>query len=269
MAIARDKFWLFGVRPHQDDPYLGGTGLRRSRITPAEGAFMLDIPNVMLINCDGEPVPFSEDAFGYAESFLRMKKVLWGATGSAGFRVGNEEKFICTLAEKYPNICGAFMDDFLQKFRGQPDETEKAEALLREIRTGLDASGRDMEMYMVWYTYELNGIHPSLLKYIDGITLWTWNCEELPLLEGRFETIEKNFREKKKMLGIYMFDFPSRKAVPLDLMKLQCELGLRLMQEGRLDGMIFETNSVMGIGLESELWLRKWIDEKKNTVVPD
>ena len=106
MAIARDKFWIFGVRAHQDDIWLGkgkeNRWYQRSRITPAEAALMLDCPNMLMINCDGEPVPFSTDAYGYMESFCRMDSVLWGVTGSAGFRVGNEEAFICELAERYP-----------------------------------------------------------------------------------------------------------------------------------------------------------------------
>jgi hypothetical protein len=39
------------------------------------------------VNSDGIPVPFSADAYGYAESFCRMKKVLWSITGSGGFMV--------------------------------------------------------------------------------------------------------------------------------------------------------------------------------------
>ena len=75
MAIARDKFWMFGVRPHQDDIWLKppsgekASYRYRSRITPAEGALILDTPNMLMINCEGEPVPYSEDAYGYAESF--------------------------------------------------------------------------------------------------------------------------------------------------------------------------------------------------------
>jgi len=272
MAYARDKFWIFGVRPHQDDIYLGKSHALRnycwSRITPGEAALMLDVPNMLMINCDGIPVPFSAEAYGYAESFCRMNKVLWGATGSAGFRVGNEEQFICDLAEKYPNIGGAFMDDFFGKFKGQPDAAEKAEALLKEIRSGLDKACRPMELYVVWYTHEYDIDH-RLLGYIDGITLWTWNCGELTQLGERFERIEKNFPDKKKLLGIYMYDFPSGMPVPNELMEHQCELGLKLMKEGRLDGMIFETNSVMGVGLPSELWLRKWIEKVKYTEIPD
>ena len=86
MALARDKFWIFGVRAHQDDcllaPRLHGTNPTyhfRSRITPAEAAFMLDVPNVLMIQCDGEPAPFSKDALGYMESFCRMDRVLWGS----------------------------------------------------------------------------------------------------------------------------------------------------------------------------------------------
>ena len=265
--IARDKFWMFGVRPHQDDILLGKIG-RRSRITPAEGALMLDVPNMLLINCEGEPVPFSQDAYGYAESFCRMDKVLWGATGSGGFRVGNEESFICELAEKYPNISGAFLDDLFHRFRGDPDAEVKMGAFLHGIREGLDKACRPMEIYIVWYTSEIDSLSTEAATDVDGITLWTYNCKELPLLEARFDAFRKKFPDKKLMLGIYMLDFPSGIALTDEQMENQCEFGLRMLREGKLDGMIFEANSVMGVGLSSEKWLRGWIDKVKNTEIP-
>ena len=104
----RDRLWLFASRAHDDDIWLGKGRANRfscwSRITPAEGAAMLDIPNVVMIVSDGIPVPYSADAYGYMESFCRMKNVVWSITGSSGFRAGNEENFICHLAEKYPNV---------------------------------------------------------------------------------------------------------------------------------------------------------------------
>lgn len=273
MATARDKFYMFGVRAHQDDIWLGrnneNRNYKRSRITPAEGAAMLDIPNMLMINCDGIPVPFSEDAYGYAESFCRMKRVLWGVTGSDGFRVGNEEAFICELAERYPNISGAFLDDFMQKFRGMPDGAERAEALLCEIREGLDRACRPMELYMVWYTTELSAADPRLMRYIDGITLWTWRPSDLALLPAHFEKIEANFPQKKKLLGIYMYDFVGGQPLSDEQMEFQCEYGLSLLKEGRIDGMIFECNATMGVGLPSEYWLRRWVDRVRDTEVPD
>ena len=107
------------------------------------------------------------------------------------------------------------------------------------------------------------------MSYIDGITLWTWRSEELPLLAERFDAIEKKLPKQKKLIGIYMYDFPNRHPVPLDLMEYQCNTALELMKAGRIDGMIFEANSVMGVGLPSERWLREWVDRVKNIEVPD
>ena len=104
---------------------------------------------------------------------------------------------------------------------------------------------------------------------VDGITLWTFNCKELPLLEARLEGFRKKYPDKKLLLGIYMFDFPSGTSLSDEQMEHQCEIGLRQLREGRLDGLIFEANSVMGVGLPSEKWLREWIDKVKYTKIPD
>ena len=273
MAFARDKFWMFGVRPHQDDIWLKPADNRsvpyrqRSRITPAEGAMLLDAQNMLMVNCDGEPAPFSEEALGYAESFARMKRVLWGGTGSGGFRIGNEEAFICKLAEKYPNIAGEFLDDLSSRFHGVPDRDARALEFLRGIRAGLDKAPRRMDLYVTWYWHETP--YPGMMDYVDGFSFWTWQSAELPRLAERFEAAEEIYRQKKILLGIYMYDFPARHPVSLDLMEYQCEYALSLLRQGRIDGMIFEANSVMGVGLESEAWLRAWVDRVKDTEVPD
>ena len=67
----------------------------------------------------------------------------------------------------------------------------------------------------------------------------------------------------------YMYDFYNRKPVPNELMELQCNYALELLKQGRIDGMIFEANSVMGARLPSEYWLREWIETAKYTEVPD
>lgn len=277
MALARDKFWMFGVRAHQDDcllaPRLHGTNPTyrfRSRITPAEGAFMLDVPNILMIQCDGEPAPFSGEARGYMESFCRMDRVLWGSAGSGGFRTGNEEAFVCELAEKYPNLVGVFMDDITSTFRKLPDERERQErcvGMLREVRENLKKACRPMETYITWYWHEEP--YPGMLDYIDGISLWTWNSDDLSKLPERFAAIEERYKDKKVLLGIYMYDFYNRKPIPNELMAFQCNFALDLLKQGRIAGMIFEANSVMGVGLPSEHWLRDWIERAKYTEVPD
>lgn len=274
MAIVRDKLWIFGARAHQDDIYLYNSpettkNLPNSRITPAEAALMLDVPNILMINCDGVPAPYSVDAYGYMESFCRMKNVLWNSTGSSGFRLGNEEAFICELAERYPNVVGTYLDDFFLRFSNEPDPADKCAALLKEVRDGLDQAPRRMNIYVTWYTHDLDVLDETIMNYIDGLTLWTWKSEELPLLEERVNKISELFPQKKKLLGIYLYDFSSRKPVPNELMEHQCEVALRLLKEKKIDGMVFEANTVMGVGLPSELWLRKWLEKAKYIEIPD
>lgn len=264
----RDKLWLFASRAHDDDIWLGKGRANRfscwSRITPAEGAAMLDVPNIIMIVSDGIPVPYSADAYGYMESFCRMKNVVWSITGSAGFRAGNEEQFICHLAEKYPNVTGAFADDFLGSgLCGHQSDEEKRQMVLN-IRRTLDKAPRPLSMWLTLYTRDLDACDPSLYGLFDCLSLWTWNYPELEKLPERFEQMERLFPTQKKYLGIYLFDYPSGEPVPNEYMKLQCEFGLKMLQEGRADGLIFLTNCVMGVGLPSEYWLRDWIDSVKN-----
>ena len=71
------------------------------------------------------------------------------------------------------------------------------------------------------------------------------------------------------MLGIYMYDFKNRKPISDDMMEMQCNYALELLKEKRIEGVIFHANTVMGVNMPSERWLRRWIAENKNTVIPD
>lgn len=266
MATIRDRMWLFASRAHDDDIWLGKSGNNRftrwSRITPAEGALMLDVPNVIMINSDGIPVPFSADAYGYAESFCRMKNVVWSIAGSGGFRVGNEEKFICELAEKYDNITGAFADDFLGA--GMPGDADGKKEIILQCREELNKACRQMDMWLTLYTRDIDSCDASLYGLFDCLTMWTWEYQNLKDLPTNFEKLERKFPDHRKYIGIYILDYPSGEPVPDEYMQLQCEYALKMVMEKRAEGMIFLTNCVMGVGLPSEMWLRKWIDRVKN-----
>ncbi len=269
MSTVRDKLWLFASRAHDDDIWLHRSPeyegfSRRSRISPAEGALMLDVPNVIMIESDGIPVPYSADAYGYAESFCRMQNVLWSVTGSAGFRVGNEEKFICELAEKYPNISGAFADDFLGATYIRDLSVEEKCEFLRGIRAELAKACRPMELWLTLYTTQIETTDPRVIDQFDCLSLWTGDYKKLEDLERNFGRMEEKFPRQKKYLGIYLYAYGAGRAVPNEYMKLQCEFGLDLLRQKRADGIIFLTNCVMGIGLPSEYWVREWIDRVKD-----
>lgn len=269
----RDKFWFFASRAHDDDIYFAKVAdqsgrldpvnpddrLRyRSRITPAEGANMLGVSNVIMINSDGIPVPFSADARGYMESYRRMDRVMWSITGSGGFRCGNEEEYLAFLADHYPNVTGAFLDDLFGYGKDKPESFYID--IIRNIKEKINKCSRPMELWATCYTKAFDKYSTAIYDDIDGVTIWTWNSDKLVELEDTFRKYEELLPEKKKILGVYIYDYSQHKAIPLHLMEHQCELGLKWLKEGRIDGMIFLTNCVMGLGYPSDYWLRNWID---------
>ena len=225
---------------------------------------MLDVPNVIMITSDCDPAPYSKNAYGYMESFCRMQNVVWSITGSGGFRAGNEEDFVCHLTECYPNVSGVFADDFLGQGQSSTMTDEEKRAMVLSIRKKLDTACRPLSMWLTVYTRDIESCDPSLYGLFDNLTLWTWEYRELENLSRNFERFEQKFPSNKKYLGIYILDYPSKQPIPDEYMELQCEYALKLLREGRIDGMIFLTNCVMGVGLSSEYWLRQWIDRVKN-----
>ena len=202
-----------------------------------------------------------------------MKNVQWSCSGSEGFRSGNEEEFVCRLAEQYPNVTGAYLDDFFCDLvmRGEATREareEYARSRLAEISGKLEKAIRPLDLHLVYYTRDFD-LDPSVFDKVTMLSLWTWHSEQLVNLERSFLQMEKNFPKKKKMIGVYMFDFEAGHPISPERMEHQCDFSLRMLKEGRIDGVIFEANSTMGMRMESELWLRRWIENHKNTPVPD
>lgn len=271
---AIDKFWLFGVHPtHYDDQYLGrykdpsGKRSYGSNITPAEGAFYLGLNNMVMAVA---PPPFTSAADYLMFTFKPMNKILWAIGASGGLnKIDNE--FIVSLSEKYDNVVGASMDDFNAMFKDYPEplKTKKIQETIGTIKKDLSKAKKQLELNAVLYFYELKSVNPDAFSELDGISFWTWDSNELVNLEENFENACKMFPKQKKMLGVYLYDFRNYHPIPIDRMKHQCETGLKLMKEGKVDGMIFEANSVMGAGFEGDEWLRNWIMEVAETEVPD
>ena len=93
------------------------------------------------------------------------------------------------------------------------------------------------------------------------ISLWTWEAKDLERLEEnflRFKTLAPN---KRTLLGCYMWDFGTGKPMPIAAMKKQCEFGLRQLQAGQVEGLIFLASNICDLDLETVEWTRRWIVE--------
>jgi len=93
------------------------------------------------------------------------------------------------------------------------------------------------------------------------VTYWTWRAEELNRLEQNFNRLQELVPSSCKGLGCYMWDYGDHRPMPISLMQHQCQLGLKWLREGRIEGMIFLASCICDLGLEAVEWTRKWIRE--------
>ena len=109
-----------------------------------------------------------------------------------------------------------------------------------------------------------NQISPRIMPHIeqvDKVALWTWVGSDLAYLEENFEKLGRLIAPKPIILGCYLFDYGGNHPMSVEQMRHQCELGLKWLKEGRIDGMIFLASNVCDQELEAVEWTRKWIAE--------
>jgi hypothetical protein len=252
-----DRFWIFACAANSDYPIMQ----RRSVMTPAEGAFYLGVPNIIVVQSSETEARYGrmEPPFApYTVAFRPLKRIVWSVVGSGGFTSPKETKEVLELARTVPNFAGVMLDDF---FTGQK-EGKRAQLSVEEladIRRQLKHSGKSMEIFATLYVTQLDLPLRDYFELIDVITLWTGDPAGLANLEANLKKAETVVPKAKKMLGCYVVDYGRKQGIPVSAMKLQCETGLRWLREGRIHGIVFLGNTTMDFGFESVDWTRQWI----------
>lgn len=297
-ATVRDHLWLFACPPGGDAEWLENAGFRGgSRMTPVEGTHWLGIPNLLFVTQDHtRPNALWAESTWKAKTtmeqwaicFESLKRVNWSAVGSSGGGGLKTVPDIVSIARSYPNFTGIYLDDFVKDRSKRPDGTfagkpAMTEEQLRAMREQLSEVPRPMDVWATIYAYDLDPKHPEYthcepplvdsLKYFDVIVLWTWKSDDLHDLEKNLARIEAvKPKEAKIALGIYLWDYTGideakkadptyrfGKPTPLDLMELQCGLGLKWLHEGRVCDLVVLGNTHLDIGAPSAPWMREWI----------
>ncbi len=255
METVRDRLWLFTCVAGSDNDSLEKGGFPKgSRMTPAEGAFYLDVPNLQMIRWKGLPAhPYDQ----YAEAFRPLKQTAWSIVGSGGRVDGEEIDWVVDLATRHPNVTGAYMDDFIRK-EGEGALTPED---LQALRPRLQLADRRLDLWVVAYVRQLDLPIAPLLEQCDIVNLWTWNSEVLVDLEKNLDKLEKLKPGGRVSLGCYLWDFHNQRPVTVEDMEHQCSLGLKWLQEGRIESISFLANTVMDIEADSPAWTRNWIQE--------
>jgi hypothetical protein len=208
--------------------------------------------------------------------------VVWSTVGAGGEGGMGELPATLSLAQEFPNIRGIFMDDFVRPIpRKKATDAHTGRpamplADLRRLREQTKTIGRPLDVWVTLYTHEINperknkaipyrSCEPPLADFLgefDVLTLWTWDSTEIPELEANLLALEKIAPKKARIaLGIYLWDFQNKKPVSVELMKHQCDLGLKWLKEGRISDMIFLANTMLDVGMPSADFSREWIKE--------
>jgi hypothetical protein len=261
-GTVRDRLWLFGCPVNTDFPYVG----KRSLMSPAEGAYYMGIPNLIMVNTGGDEVKYGhfEPPFDqYAIALRPFRRVAWSIVGTTGATTTQERRLGIEVAKETPNFVALMMDDFFT------DEKEgKLAALtleeLRELQGRLKGAGKKLDLFVTLYTTQLDEALGEYLKLIDVVTLWTWKPAELVNLEASLRKLERLAPQKRKMLGCYWIDYNTKGPIPLASMKLQCRTGLRWLRQGRIEGLVFLGNTNEDLGYEAVEWTRNWIEQVGN-----
>ncbi len=267
MSLVKDHFWMFGHMEGShtnNDKVLKQWGLPGpSRITPTEACHYMGVKNcIMVVYCDKPEPPFHQEALAMSS----LDKVVWSVVGDAGstrtqYGASDLEE-VLTSADEYPNICGTIMDDlFLEKGARQTPETlSEFHRQLREFRK------HPLDLWVVVYDHHWEGADNinDYLSHCDVLTYWTWKGSNLVSLENNFDKFVKASPGKRRVLGCYMWNYGEKKSMDIKQMEHQCNLGLKWLKEGTIEGMIFLATCICDLDLETVEWTRKWIEQVGN-----
>lgn len=265
----RDRFWLWG---HEAGCYHRMPGNpwhlpgAFSRMTPAEGAFYLGIPNVIMVRFGNQPQPpFRQHAL----PLLPLKRFLWSIVGDSGSTDNDRSPDLAAvldLVPEFPNLTGAIMDDFFRRDAVRPGRytVEQVAAFRRQLRRG----PRPLDLYVVAYTHDLDYPIGDHLAAAAAVTFWTWQAAHLHQLEANFARLEAIAPATRKLLGIYLWDFGVGAPIPKDAMEHQCRLGLEWLRTGRVEGLIFLASCIADVGIEAVEYARHLIRQVGDEPLP-
>jgi len=269
--ILKDNFWLWGQNAgshHRGSPEGGYKLPGKNLMNPREGCDFFGIEKCLRVAMSAGPFPpFDEEA----KKIKDLKEVVWSAIGAGGIeqRYDNDKSDldeVLRMADIYPNITGAILDDFFTSVEstGKSNARHSLESI-RHMRDSLhNSSKRRLDLWMVWYTYQLDFHVDDYVNLCDVMTLWTWKGSDLSHLDANIQKFVEKTPGKRRLVGCYMWNYGESKPLTMDQMKYQLDRYYHWLKKGDIEGIIFCSNAIADIGLDTVEYTRKWIAEVGN-----
>ena len=263
----KDKFWLWAQNAGSHHGKSGHSyNLPGKNIMgPREGCDFFGIEKCCRVTMgDFGPFPPFDDE---AEKFKDLKEVVWSAIGDSTTKQHNSDQSdideVLRIAEMYPNITGAILDDFFHNVeeagksiaRHSPGSIRNMQEKLHKFRK------RRLDLWVVWYTHQLGFDLTDYLGLFDVLTLWTWKGSDLNELDQNIKKFINKTPNKRHLAGCYMWNYGEKKPLTMDQMKFQLDRYYYWLKKKQIEGIIFCSNCIADIGLETVEYTRKWIYE--------
>ncbi len=259
--VLADKLWLWGHPEGRYNNEFGNT--KPSRMTPLEGAIYLGVRNMFMV-----PVGVDVNRRSYNKSFTTMQHVGWEIY-DAGAHPEQLDQLL-EEAKEFPNIDRGIFDDFFANGDGSYKDIPLEN--LFKVRDKLHNGGvRPLEMWMVFYTHQF-GVDPAsdaefqpYIEPFDGVTMWTWNEKNvMSQFEEKYEIFKKMTAGKKKMLGLYLYDFGDKRQATGETVTWQLNRYSELLKAGEVEGIILHTNTMADLDYEAYDAALEWLAVHKN-----
>lgn len=238
---------------------------RVSRMTPVEAAVYMGTPNMHLVwlwrEEEPEPTPSWKQ---FALPLRAMKEVVWSIAHGHGLSFTDH---IFPLIADEANVTGVILDDF---FTPQDDGRYAAvkDSEFVELEKKLRLPRRKLDLWCVVYEQDLGKPIKKDLERMDVLGYFMWNSPSVPKIEEHVAAIEKLAPGKPLVLGLYLWDYAARKPMPMELVKLQSDIAMKLLKAGRIRGISFVASCICDLELEAVEWTREWIAKHANDIVP-
>ena len=263
----QDRLWMWG---HDSGFYDGPQGIYNiplsSDISMADAIKSMGIPNVCVIR---HGIPDAE----YIKKFEKVKRVAWSLSMGSNESYQSLQNFVFGLRDTMPNLTGYFLDDFFQ-FSGNSESDINSLAEIAPAALSMDqmkelydqtlAYKRRLDLAVVLYTHQLRPSIQPVMKYIDVVSLWIWDGDDIQKIEENFKKYRSLVPDKPTLLGIYMWDFGGKRELDQAFMIKQLDFAHRLYMEGQIEGLIFHCTPLVNKNLKAVDYARDWIAKHGN-----
>jgi hypothetical protein len=214
---------------------------------------------------DGPFPPFDAES----EKIKHLKQVVWSAVGAGGLSQHSDDKSDLEEALRqaaiYPNITGAVLDDFFKSVEGfatgNGSVARHTVGSIASMSEKLHSfPQRKLDLWMVWYSYQLDYPVADYISLCDVITLWTWKGSDLAILDENMAKFIKNTPGKRRLAGCYMFNYGECRPLTNQEMQDQLDCYYRRIKKGDIEGIVLCSNCIADLGLEAVEITQRWLN---------